>query len=62
LRADGGGLGELLDELVPLAERYLQAIASHNRFAHRYGIELAGRIKEEAAELGAETDQTRGVA
>ncbi len=33
-----GDWGEIL---VPLAERYLQAVANRNRFAHRYGIELA---------------------
>lgn len=35
------GLGTILR---PLAERYVQAVASRNRFSHRYGLELAEAV------------------
>lgn len=37
----GGDLGEILR---PLATRYLTALASRNRFAHKYGVALADAV------------------
>jgi hypothetical protein len=35
-----------------LAERYLRAVAGRNRFAHRYGCELAEQVLEVTAQAG----------
>lgn len=44
----GVGRSTFGPELAQLAERYIQAVASRNRFSNRYGIELAEAVLEAA--------------
>jgi hypothetical protein len=54
IAALGGTPGRTLREK---AEQYLRAVAGRNRFAHRYGIELAEGILDLIADAGASDSQ-----